>query len=185
MRMKLNQKQIQKNNSGFSIIELLVVVAIMAVFIGGALTTFLSVSRTNVKKSNSVINDAMIFCKGKAMTNAAKEWKLVLSEHEANVVKVSSDGKVSTIKSYALPNKVDIFVNTSEESYAGKIGDDGDYESVSIVYSSKGSITKVYDENNNSLMDKFGNTCCIVSKYKQSKSASIKLYFITGKHAKQ
>ena len=62
MRMKLNQKQVQKNNSGFSIIELLVVVAIMAVFIGGALTTFLSVSRTNVKKSNSVINDAMIFC---------------------------------------------------------------------------------------------------------------------------
>lgn len=178
MRMRL--KRVLKNNVGFSIIELMVAVAILAVISSVAMVSLYSVNQSNTKKSTASINSSLLLCKEKALTNAAKEWKTVVYEDKVEVVKVAFDDSVMTVASYDFPNNVKIFVNNTENGSNGELGED--YESVSFVFNTQGSVSKVYDNNGNSLKSSLGSYCYISSRYKSRKIKNVKLFFSTGKH---
>ena len=76
-RQKLNKAI---GNRGFSLVELLVVVAIMGIMVGIASLSYVVVSKSNVKKTAGFIADAISECRERSMTNGVLRSVTVLSK---------------------------------------------------------------------------------------------------------
>ena len=74
----------KNSNAGFSLVELIVVVAIMGVLMSGALISWYAISSNNVEKAGGYIDDALTECKGSSKTMAAHSWT-VLQTYENNL----------------------------------------------------------------------------------------------------
>lgn len=185
-------KDLKKSNDGFSLIELLVVVAIMAVLMVGALITWHSVSSANVNKASSYMEDALTECKNRAMTTSAYKWSVVLDGSKVQVIKyVEGDSGITqeVILTQELPKNVYYIVTASNGSVSSTFGASSSGSS-SITINFKllsGGVSSVYF-NNDEIYPNGGSSTYtyldITSQY-QKKGDTIRLYFETGKVVEQ
>jgi len=92
---RLTRKQL--NNKGFSLIELIVTLAIIALMVGVTALSYSLVKRTNVAKSNEYIKEAFSVCRQNAMSVNAYEWNVTLLENEIQVRKITRTEKGSDV----------------------------------------------------------------------------------------
>lgn len=170
------QKKHQSSNKGFSVVEVIVVVAIMAVMIGVISVTYTVVKKANVTKASRTIDDLLTNCREKAMTNSAKEWKVVIDGNTVKVIKVDSDGNEIEIESATIPSNVEVYV--SEDGVNNYYAKDNPI-SISFKLLS-GEVSSVYTTG--VTIKGSGTNCGIVSDYKNKKQSTITLYYATGKH---
>lgn len=186
--MQIKEKKL---NAGFSLIELLVVVAIMGVLLSGAVMSWYTINSNNVEKSGEFIDNALAECKGYAKTMAADSWTVELTNDTVQVYKYVSDssGVVSDelILSENLPGNVDISVkmNTGEQ-----VDLTSNADKVIIEYKIlTGEIKNIYAEKDGTSWPVYINGtvyasykyCDIISKHNKREN-TIRLYFTTGKH---
>lgn len=118
---------LNKNNAGFSLIELMVTVAIMAVVIGLFTMTMYIVSNANARKAATEINSAIDVCREKAKTNYAEEWKIVVDKDKecVSVVKVILDDKGNLVEepvqTRSIPGNIELFFDGDLITEGGKI----------------------------------------------------------------
>lgn len=169
-RKKLNNKV---GNRGFSLVELLVVVAIMGVMVGVASLSYVVVSKSNVKKAASLIDDAISSCRERAMTKTGK-WSVKISD---GLVEIIHDDVV--MDSSELPSSVNVYVSETDGRLSGtKIGTD--ITSVSVTFRTlSGDVEEVTPTG---IKTDTGTSCYIMCKYKDKKTSTVKLYYSTGKH---
>ena len=175
---KSDMKQLNRN-AGFSLLELLIAVAIMAVLIGASLTTYLVVSKSNVKKASGAINDTLTLARERSKTIAAEEWNATIEASGDKVVVklvkiVKDDEKILTDHLHFYRNGVTRFIGNKS----------GEYKKVSIVFETMtGAVKSVYYNGDRSdKMDISKGKMQIISYYGDKKSSSISLFFVTGKH---
>jgi prepilin-type N-terminal cleavage/methylation domain-containing protein len=184
-------KQLNRN-AGFSLLELLIAVAIMAVLIGASLTTYLVVSKSNVKKASGAINDTLTLARERSKTIAAEEWNATIEASGDKVVVklvkiVKDDEKIlteSVLDEQELPSNVDVKI-VDRNGVTRFIGNkSGEYKKVSIVFETMtGAVKSVYYNGDRSdKMDISKGKMQIISYYGDKKSSSISLFFVTGKH---
>lgn len=188
---KSDMKQLNRN-AGFSLLELLIAVAIMAVLIGASLTTYLVVSKSNVKKASGAINDTLTLARERSKTIAAEEWNATIEASGDKVVVklvkiVKDDEKIlteSVLDEQELPSNVDVKI-VDRNGFTRFIGNkSGEYKKVSIVFETMtGAVKSVYYNGDRSdKMDISKGKMQIISYYGDKKSSSISLFFVTGKH---
>ena len=197
MKMLIKKQEKSKlNNLGFSLLELMVTVAIMAVMLGGSITTYRTVTRANVKKANSYINDEISIAREKAKTIAADEWVFMLEATgktvNASVYKVISEenkGDVWTLMSVqALPQNVKISFTDSKGVNTIKIGNGGtDVKRLGIVFApltGKVKSIKTYSETGTviSTISMSGASYCDIVSQHRTKVKKVRIYYLTGKH---
>ena len=168
-RQKLNK---DSRNKGFSLVELMVVIAIMAVLVGISGISYVIVGKSNVKKAAGFIDDAIADCRQKSMTKTG-DWSMRLSD---GLVEIIHDGEV--MDSTELPSSVDIYISETDGRLSGtQIGQD--YASVTISFKILSGEVKSVEPSD----IKGDGTCCyIMCRYKDKKECTIKLYYSTGKH---
>lgn len=182
-----------KRNSGFSMVELIVAIAIMTLLIGTAGLSYMIVSKSNVKKAAETIDDCLTLCRERAMTNSAEEWNVTIKPGRVEVQKLTLDAdnnlKVEVIESQSLPSRVDIYVidaGSANEIYVSD--DEGDKESVSVSFKLlSGEVGKIYFDGNRDgeyLYPTGSNStgCRIVVDYKNKKTYGIEVFYSTGRH---
>lgn len=171
------QKKYRLSNKGFSIIEVIVVVAIMTVMIGAVSITYTAVKKTNVTKASRTIDDLLTTCREKAMTNSAKEWKVVIDGSTARIIKVDSEGNEIEIESETLPSNVKVYVSEDGiNNYEASVSP------ISISFKLlSGEVGSVYNNDGITIKGE-GTNCGIVCDYKNKKNSTITLYYATGKH---
>lgn len=179
----------KRSNSGFSLIEVLVVVAIMGVLMGGTLITYYTVRSNNVKKSAGYISDAMTECRNRAMTTQAKTWEVVITKETVQVIKVDSNDVEHLITSNDLPSHVAVTLTDSETlNVIDLFSESTTYDSVVITYKLlSGEINKVIATSDAGEVVIYDGTqtskyCDIKCDYKNKKSRSLRLYYSTGKN---
>lgn len=194
MRMysRIQEKKLH-NNLGFSLLELMITVAIMAVMLGAGLTTYSAVSRNNVKKASKYIDDNLSIAREKAKTIAAYEWNMTINASGNSVyvevikiMKLDDDTVEKTVVNRnQLPSNVKVRILDSNNNVVHIGNGSGDYKYASIVFSPlKGSVSKIYfDNDRNNFMSLSGGVCDIEAYYGNKKSKSVRIYFTTGKHS--
>lgn len=100
----------KKNNAGFSLIELLVVVAIMAILMAGVVLTVLSAPSYNVKKAVEQIDDALTETRVQALSKTDAWMEIKYDSTAKKYQIVTSYG--STI---SLSGKMDIVYTTKDD----------------------------------------------------------------------
>lgn len=180
MSRKEHQQARQLNNGGFSLVELLVIVAIMGVLIGMFSISYVIVEKGNVKKAIGYIDDALTLCKEKAQTNSADEWKVIIEEEKVSVVKVEGSSE-QYISQKELPKNVDLYVTELDGKLSGtEVG--SDYDSVSISFGRMGEVKDVYITSSGTSIKGTSPYFYIIARYKDKKQQNIKIYYSTGKH---
>ena len=186
--MRIKEKN---SNAGFSLVELLVVLAIMGVLMGGAIMSWYAISSNNVKKAGSYIDDALTECRGRSKSMAAHAWTVELTNDKVQVHRYVSDDKGSVtdevILSEDLPRNVDVYVLMD---YGEKFELTSDIDMIQFEYEiltgeisninveKDGGSWPVYSDNSLYASYKY---CDIVCKY-ENREHVIRLYFTTGKH---
>ncbi len=192
--MRVHKKYMKQlnRNAGFSLLELLIAVAIMAVLIGASLTTYRVVSKSNVKKASGSINDMLTVARERAKTIVADEWNTTIEVSGKSVVvkliratKNSDDSYTERIvDEVELPSNVDVkFIDRN--GVTKQIGTKaGAYTKLSIAFEPlTGAVKNVYyNGDRTQKMDISKGKMQIVSYYGDKKSSTISLYFVTGKH---
>ena len=183
------QNNVKRSNSGFSLVEILVVVAILGILMGGSLITYYTVSSNNVKKSAGYISDAMTECRGRAMTTQAKTWKVVISKKKVEVIKVDSNDAEHLVTSNELPSHVAVSLTDSESITTFDLFDQNSgYDSIVITYKLlSGEINEVYAVMGGSEVVIYDGSqtskyCDIKCDYNNKKSRNLRLYYSTGKN---
>lgn len=74
------------NNKGFSLMELIVVIAIMAVFVAVAIASSSILSTSNVKEVEQGIEDYVTMARTKSMSVSAKEWYMMVTVEDGDYV---------------------------------------------------------------------------------------------------
>lgn len=178
----------QHNNKGFSLLELMVVVAIMAILTGIISITYRTVNKSNVNKAASIVDDYLSLAREKAKTVSAYEWNMTISVGDDGT-EVSYVKKTETTAGIITEDTMDS--KTLPKNVKFKIIDDTgkEYElenttnKVSVAFNSlTGTVTKVYFSDSSEIDIKDKSYCDFVAYYKD-KSRSVRLYFVTGKHS--
>ncbi len=175
----------KNRNAGMSLVELLVVVAIMGVLIGVATVSFNVVKKSNVTKAASTIDDYLSVCRQKAKTISANEWNVTIEDGKISVYKVVSDEEFVTVQTTTLPSNVKIYLE-DEDGNPTYISDE-DVDAVTIVFKPlSGEVKSVYFTDGGAKLGEIDLTsqsfCDIISAYKTDKQKTVRLYFTTGKH---
>lgn len=163
-------------NAGYSLVELMIIVAIMGVLIGLSAITINVVKNANVEKSSKTINNMLTVCRERAMTMAAKEWVVRIEEKKVDIIKVTSDGNREITQSAELPKSIKVYL--TEDNIIQYMSEDSPIEIAFAQFS--GEILDVRTDEKGSI--KTSNKCAIASKYK-SKVSKVILYYSTGKHS--
>lgn len=179
----------KRSNAGFSLVEILVVIAIMGVLMGGSLITYYTVSSNNVKKSAGFISDAMTECRSRAMTTQAESWEVRITKENVKVYKVEPSGSELLIVGNDLPKHVAVSLvqggtGTEYDLFDATSG----YDSIVITYkllSGEINTVKAYKAGaENVIYDGSQDVTYfdIVCDYENKKSRSLRAYYTTGKH---
>lgn len=80
--MKISNSKRKLNNKGFSLIELIVTVAIMCVLVGAAVVTVAMLDSSYVEDAERGIKDSLSLARTKAMSVAAKDWYVAIKEKD-------------------------------------------------------------------------------------------------------
>lgn len=168
-------------NAGFSLVELLVTVAILGVAMGFAALSYSLVSRSNVNKTVGYISDALSMCRQRSMASAG-QWEVVIENGSVEVVKTSkNDGTAvsEVISSQALPSHVDVYAAESKGVYTNKIDST---QPLRISFNMLNGDIKDIMVNSGSIKTAGSNYCYISCRYKDKKEQWVKIYYATGKH---
>lgn len=188
---KGNMKQLNRN-AGFSLVELLVVIGIMAVLAVASLTTYTVVSRSNVKKATGSISDIISLARERAKTIVADEWNATIEtdgeEIEVKLVKAVKDENTGTytetvLDEQTLPKNVDIKIIDAAGTEK-ELAVEGGCKKLSIVFEPLTGVVKsvYYDGNRDNKMNTQTGKLQIVAYYRDKKSSTVNVYFVTGKH---
>lgn len=181
----------QHNNKGFSLLELMVVVAIMAILTGITTITYRTVNNSNVNKAASIVDDYLSLAREKAKTVSAYEWNMTISVGddgtEVSYVKktkttagITEDITADTMDSKTLPKNVKFKII---DDAGNEIKLEDTTNEVSVAFNSlTGTVSKVYLSDGSEINIKDKSYCDFVAYYK-NKSRSVRLYFVTGKHS--
>lgn len=181
----------QHNNKGFSLLELMVVVAIMAILTGITTITYRTVNNSNVNKAASIVDDYLSLAREKAKTVSAYEWNMTISVGddgtEVSYVKktkttagITEDITADTMDSKTLPKNVKFKII---DDAGNEIKLENTTNEVSVAFNSlTGTVSKMYFKDGSEINIKDKSYCDFVAYYK-NKSRSVRLYFVTGKHS--
>ncbi len=185
------QTKKNNNNAGFSLVELIVVVALMGLLIGGTLITYYTISSHNIDKAKGYIEDSLNEVRSRAMTTQAKSWEVVITSEDVKVNRIDSvntaedvSSDVTTnIQGNKFPSNVSISLKQGEKEYI--IGGDTGYDSINISYKLlSGEVSKVSVVKNDTPTVLFSSDeaqyCDIVLTYRD-RTKKIRLYYSTGK----
>ena len=93
--MKINNSERKLNNKGFSLMELIVVLAIMVVMAGAAAVTVSMLDSSYVEDAERGIKDYISMARTKSMSVAAKDWYISLTkegnDYYVNLFKVTEE----------------------------------------------------------------------------------------------
>ncbi|MBQ1193458.1 MAG: prepilin-type N-terminal cleavage/methylation domain-containing protein [Lachnospiraceae bacterium] len=193
MMVEIKSKKL--NNAGVSILEFIVVIAILAVVMASATIGLSLLTNSYAKKASSGLTDALSTVRTKAMSIAAKEWNLQISyEGETykftinKVVEVEqADGTLADETIVFEENYFDgdlviwYYPNSSE---ANKFYLDDDDVLTFAFESGEGSVAKVL-HNGVAMADTVGGFTVDKGKFvitRGNYSKSVELYFTTGKY---
>lgn len=168
-------------NAGFSLVELIVTVAILGVAVGFAALSYSIVSKSNVNKTTGYISDALAMCRQRSMASAG-QWEVVIENGCVEVVKTSkNDGTAvsEVISSMALPARVDVYAAESKGVYTNKIDST---QPLRISFNMLNGDIKDVVINSGSIKTTGSNYCYISCRYKDKKEQWVKIYYATGKH---
>ena len=176
-------------NAGFSLVELIVVMAILGLLMGGTLITYFTVSSNNVKKAGGFIDDALAECRSSAMSIAAESWKVVITKESVEVVKTETDGTTVVRSGGELPKNVAVSVVKQDGlSTYSVFNKDTDYDSIVIEYKAlSGKIRKVSAFKDDVELEIYTASstdtyCDFVCDYNGKSTYKLRLYYSTGKH---
>ena len=170
------------NNAGATLVEILVVIVIMAVMIGGSVLAFSILNSGNVKEASRTSKSTLEKTRTSTMSVVADEWVFVVEnvggslKNYVNKVYTDADDNTVTEKTeeVILGSKVKaiLIADNTEVSI-----DDGDKLMIKFDASS-GSVTSVKINETS-----YSPTSATVSiKYSSgSRESSVKLYFVSGK----
>lgn len=186
-RTKNNLTAHKSRNAGFSLVELLVTVAILGVALGFTAISYTVVSRSNVKKAASYADDALALCRQRSMVSSG-QWCVVIKSDGVSVVKrTGADGSYTdeSISDSGIPKSVDVFVGQNKSTGLKQLGVDCD--SVTIYFNTlNGDIKNVTMQTSGSaetdIKDDTSGSCYLVFRYKDKKECRVKIYYSTGKH---
>lgn len=116
------KKQRQLNNKGFSLVELIVTIAVMGVLIAIAIATSSVQEGSRVSDAEQGISDYVALARTKSMSVAAKEWYMVITkdgnEYRAQIYKTVAEGdelKTSVVYGQPLGSKVEIYYGATKD----------------------------------------------------------------------
>lgn len=101
--MKIKHSEKKLNNRGFSLLELIVVIAVMIVLVGAVIVSSSILDGSYVKEAESSIKDYLAIARTKSMSVAAKEWFMTITKdgdgYAVRVCKTTEDGgtEVTTV----------------------------------------------------------------------------------------
>ena len=183
MRMSIiTNRTGQHNNKGFSLLELLVVVAIMAVLTGIISITYRTVNKSNVNKAASIVDDYLSLAREKAKTVSAYEWNMTISVGDdgtevSYVKKAEKESDKAKMDSKTLPKNVKFKIIDDK---GNEIRLDNTIKEVSVAFN---SLTGNVYFSNGSEIDVTDSSYCDFIAYYKEKSRGVRLYFVTGKHS--
>ena len=186
--MQINKK---KSNAGFSLVELLVVVAIMGVLMGITAVTWYAVSSANGNKAASFIEEVLLEGKNRAMTTSAKSWDVIITNDKVKLVKTYDDDRTEVIVSESLPSNVDIkLIQSGSPTEYDLGGESAPYDSIVISYKLlSGEVKKVTATNKGTTIELYTGSGIsygdIVCYYEDDRSETVRLYYSTGKYIRQ
>ena len=173
------------SNAGFSLVELIVVVAIMGLLIGGTLITYYTISSHNIDKAKGYIEDGLNECRSRAMSTQAKNWEMVITADDVKVYKTDSDtSEVIDISGNKLPRNVSVALKQNDSPQIYELTESG-YDSINISFKLlSGEISKVSVMKDGSAHVLFtgdeAQYCDIKLTYRQ-RDKNIRLFYSTGK----
>ena len=192
-------------NFGYSMVELLVTIAIMAVLMGGSLVSYTLVTRTNVKKAASVTDDLLSTARVNAKAKATSTWAVKLDYTEATPTVAIYKGSSTSdsgeeTSSEKLPKNVEltvVYYDEYENATTKKIGSGAgcDADTVRIYYSQlTGGIDMITCESGgignkvvlNGETDESGTVTLKKSGYcdlifSNNRTYTVRIYLATGK----
>lgn len=153
----MENKKEKLNNHGLSLVELLVVVAIMAIVVGGVVTGISLFTNTYAKQAARGIEDFISTARTKATSIAADEWNVEISydkksgdfTYTLNKVTITKDDKGNEKRSYEVIEK-QVYKGDLEVSFIN--GDDKDAAEVSLN-SEKNTLRLVFSQTQGSISD--------------------------------
>lgn len=81
--MKISNSERKLNNKGFSLMELIVVVAIMIVMVGAATVTVAMLDSSYVEDAERGVKDYIAMARTKSMSVSAKDWYMAVGKKDA------------------------------------------------------------------------------------------------------
>lgn len=154
--MMMENKKEKLNNHGLSLVELLVVVAIMAIVVGGVVTGISLFTNTYAKQAARGIEDFISTARTKATSIAADEWNVEISydgksgdfTYTLNKVTITKDDKGTEKRSYEVIEKqvyegdLEMFFINGDDKDAAKVALNSEKNTLRLVFSqTQGSIS--------------------------------------------
>ena len=175
-RLKLNNKGIA-DNSGFSLVELIVTVAIMGVVIGITSMSAVVINKGNVTKAASAIDDAFTTAKERAMTTTGTWTVVIRDDHTVSVVN-EKDGNVYTTNT--IPSNVKVTATGTAKDTSTELGTD--YSTIKVTFVNLSGAINSFTVDGTEIVSTASNGAYYIEcSYKDKKAAAVK-FFSTGKH---
>lgn len=155
--MMMENKKTKLNNHGASLIEFIIVVAIMAVVIGGVVTGISLFTNTYAKQAARGIEDFISSARTKATSITADEWNVEISYNETskdftytlNKVAITTKAGKTERKSEIIEQEIyggelDLFFINGDDTNAAKVSLNSSSNTLRLIFSqAQGSITDV------------------------------------------